>query len=401
MAVSKSLRHQIMRRDNHTCRYCGAQAPDVKLTIDHVTPQTLGGQDVPENLVAACVDCNAGKSASPPDAALVADVDQRAVEWAHAMEIAVEQRAAELAAERGRTDAFDQEWRRWNAGDQEIWRDQNWRPSVLRLLAAGLTDEFLVDAVGIAMRSKVKPADTWRYFCGVCWREVDKIQGKARQLLGVPKTGVAVDPERSLNVPGYGLVTWTEEDEQNWDSHNEQLRELAAQVTARDFVMQMLLGYTGEHPARVQRISEIVSAASAEAERLFDYGVPTPAKITQAEDRLAQYVAEQLVTIPRPVKPQFDDMAVFGALLDAFAEAVGVSDQVRKLADRCLWDGVPAAHDSWREACTRPRSEGLDDDEEDGMPTDAAIAAMHTVIAPDLAEIRARSRQIVVPHGAE
>ncbi|AWN05089.1 HNH endonuclease [Gordonia phage Easley] len=38
MAVSKRLRYEILRRDNHTCRYCGATAPDVPLTVDHVVP---------------------------------------------------------------------------------------------------------------------------------------------------------------------------------------------------------------------------------------------------------------------------------------------------------------------------------------------------------------------------
>ena len=32
MAVSKRLRFEILRRDNHACRYCGQMAPDVKLT---------------------------------------------------------------------------------------------------------------------------------------------------------------------------------------------------------------------------------------------------------------------------------------------------------------------------------------------------------------------------------
>jgi 5-methylcytosine-specific restriction endonuclease McrA len=29
--VSRRLRLEVLRRDGHTCRYCGAQAPDVKL----------------------------------------------------------------------------------------------------------------------------------------------------------------------------------------------------------------------------------------------------------------------------------------------------------------------------------------------------------------------------------
>lgn len=41
MSVSKRLRFEVLRRDNHTCRYCGSSAPEVKLTIDHVVPVAL------------------------------------------------------------------------------------------------------------------------------------------------------------------------------------------------------------------------------------------------------------------------------------------------------------------------------------------------------------------------
>ncbi|MYS16585.1 HNH endonuclease [Streptomyces sp. SID4982] len=76
MAVSKRLRYEILRRDNHACRYCGATAPDVKLNVDHVIPQALGGTDKPDNLVTACADCNSGKTSSLPGADPVMDVDQ-------------------------------------------------------------------------------------------------------------------------------------------------------------------------------------------------------------------------------------------------------------------------------------------------------------------------------------
>ena len=45
MALSKRLRYEILRRDNHTCRYCGASAPDVTLTVDHVVPCLLYTSD--------------------------------------------------------------------------------------------------------------------------------------------------------------------------------------------------------------------------------------------------------------------------------------------------------------------------------------------------------------------
>ncbi|MER6534357.1 HNH endonuclease [Streptomyces sp900105755] len=76
MAVSKRLRYEILRRDNHACRYCGATAPGAKLNVDHVIPQALGGNDKPDNLVTSCADCNAGKTSSMPGAMVVADVDQ-------------------------------------------------------------------------------------------------------------------------------------------------------------------------------------------------------------------------------------------------------------------------------------------------------------------------------------
>lgn len=76
MAVSKRLRYEILRRDNHACRYCGATAPGVKLNVDHVIPQALGGSDKPTNLVTSCAECNGGKTSSMPNAMPVADVDQ-------------------------------------------------------------------------------------------------------------------------------------------------------------------------------------------------------------------------------------------------------------------------------------------------------------------------------------
>ena len=61
MAVSKSLRFDVLRRDEYRCRYCGAKAPHVALEVDHVIPRSRGGEDTLDNLVAACFSCNRGK----------------------------------------------------------------------------------------------------------------------------------------------------------------------------------------------------------------------------------------------------------------------------------------------------------------------------------------------------
>lgn len=49
-------KREILRRDNHTCQYCGQRSH--RMTIDHVLPRRLGGTHWWENLVAACPSCN-------------------------------------------------------------------------------------------------------------------------------------------------------------------------------------------------------------------------------------------------------------------------------------------------------------------------------------------------------
>jgi len=62
MAVRKSIRFEVFKRDGFRCRYCGASPIREPLTIDHVLPRSKGGTDEAENLVTACWSCNSGKS---------------------------------------------------------------------------------------------------------------------------------------------------------------------------------------------------------------------------------------------------------------------------------------------------------------------------------------------------
>ena len=61
--LTNRVRFEILKRDNSTCRYCGAKAPGVELQVDHVHPVSRGGKNELENLVTSCRDCNAGKGA--------------------------------------------------------------------------------------------------------------------------------------------------------------------------------------------------------------------------------------------------------------------------------------------------------------------------------------------------
>ena len=57
-------RKNILKRDNHTCQYCGIRS--VPMTIDHIIPRQRSGEDSWYNLVAACVICNTRKGNRRP-----------------------------------------------------------------------------------------------------------------------------------------------------------------------------------------------------------------------------------------------------------------------------------------------------------------------------------------------
>lgn len=61
-SLSKKTRFEVFKRDKFTCQYCGKQAPDVVLHVDHVVPVAKGGENDIFNLVTSCSDCNLGKS---------------------------------------------------------------------------------------------------------------------------------------------------------------------------------------------------------------------------------------------------------------------------------------------------------------------------------------------------
>jgi hypothetical protein len=179
MAVSRRLRFEILRRDQHTCRYCGAKAPDVTLAVDHVIPITLGGGDEPNNLVTACTPCNAGKSSMPADAAVVEDVDATAVLFARALTVAAERRRADRAAMDAVVQEFGGLWKEFGSPPQP----EDWYASIERFYLAGLDSADLFDFAAIAATSRASWGGIWKYFCGCCWREITDRQELARRLI--------------------------------------------------------------------------------------------------------------------------------------------------------------------------------------------------------------------------
>jgi 5-methylcytosine-specific restriction endonuclease McrA len=65
----KLNRRNIFARDRNLCQYCGQRFPTSELSLDHVLPRSQGGQSLWENLVCACVYCNARKGGRTPEQA--------------------------------------------------------------------------------------------------------------------------------------------------------------------------------------------------------------------------------------------------------------------------------------------------------------------------------------------
>lgn len=195
MSISKRLRYEVLRRDNYSCRYCGATASDgARLTIDHVVPESLGGTDEPGNLVAACRDCNAGKASTRPDEPLVDDAQQAAIRYANAVRQAAADLEAAQAPERDYRNTFHDEWQQFRYGLNYMKGyplPADWEASLNQFHRAGLPIEAVVDAVHMVMaKPAVAPDSKWRYFCGICWNRVRDIHSRALEILATEDDGM-------------------------------------------------------------------------------------------------------------------------------------------------------------------------------------------------------------------
>lgn len=60
---------KLLRRDRHTCAYCGEVFAESHLQAEHIVPDSRGGPYAWMNLVAACADCNGRKGSRTPEEA--------------------------------------------------------------------------------------------------------------------------------------------------------------------------------------------------------------------------------------------------------------------------------------------------------------------------------------------
>lgn len=170
MALSKSKRFEIFKRDGFTCQYCGARPPDVVLEVDHIQPRSKGGDDDELNLLTSCVGCNQGKRAKllaevqpRPDAdAKTLEVQQEIAELRHYQEVvAIRNGLLEETVE-----LLEQAW--WESAPGLDWRPSD---SLLRQFLGRYAAPIIEEALRIVGPKVVTGfvQKEWfdRYFWGV------------------------------------------------------------------------------------------------------------------------------------------------------------------------------------------------------------------------------------------
>lgn len=172
MAISKSLRFDVFRRDKFTCQYCGRTPPDVVLEIDHITPVSQGGDDEPSNLVTSCYDCNRGKGAKILETAIKPrDLDLDYLE--------AEQRLAELERYKKLKRKLDKATAETIFTLQGFFQEQiktSWAPesTSFRWLLYHHDPDQIEHAIVLSSEQAQSgsPTEKWKYACAILrnWR---------------------------------------------------------------------------------------------------------------------------------------------------------------------------------------------------------------------------------------
>ena len=189
--IPKRVRFEVLKRDKFTCQYCGRQAPDVVLNIDHITPVSKGGTNDITNLVTSCFDCNSGKT----DIELSDDA-------------AVKKQKAQLDLMQERREQLEMmhEWQMHltesSITEATIVSDVVRKLSGMNLSETGmktagkLVKQFginlVCDATRIAFEKYSNPENAWSEVGGICWCKTHKTCYNCKLFIG-RKSGGLID----------------------------------------------------------------------------------------------------------------------------------------------------------------------------------------------------------------
>jgi hypothetical protein len=170
VALKKSLRFNVFKRDSFACQYCGATPPGVVLEVDHIHPVSQGGKNTLDNLITACFDCNRGKGAG-----LLSSLPESVAEKAALMAEKLEQlKAFErlIKAKRKHEEKLiDDVQSAFQMHFDGFSFNPKFRESV-RLFLQKLPSHTVADYMHLACTRIPRRDDAIKYFCGICWKTI-------------------------------------------------------------------------------------------------------------------------------------------------------------------------------------------------------------------------------------
>jgi len=165
--LSKKVRFDVFKRDSFICQYCGGTPPAIVLEVDHITPVSKGGENIADNLITACFDCNRGKGAEELSVA----------------PLTVVMKAAILAEREDQLKEFNKLLKRKKSHQNKIiegveglfttytgmYFSDKFRESIRINFVEKLSVDQLEGAISRACMKCDSPEAASKYFCGICW----------------------------------------------------------------------------------------------------------------------------------------------------------------------------------------------------------------------------------------
>jgi hypothetical protein len=170
-AISQKTRFEVFKRDGFKCMYCGAHPPGVLLHVDHVIAVAEGGANDMGNLVTSCDVCNQGKGAR----ALTSVPQSLELQAAQVAEREEQLRGYAKVMEARRRRLEKETWEVMfvmRPAENSVPRDE--MQSVKRFIEK-LGYHEVLEAAEIAMAAPISYRKTFKYFCGICWNKLRKI----------------------------------------------------------------------------------------------------------------------------------------------------------------------------------------------------------------------------------
>lgn len=174
VALSKSLRFKIFQRDLFTCNYCGSKPPMVVLEVDHIIPVVKGGDNMEENLITSCFDCNRGKSTK--SLTQIPESKSLNLELLKEKELQLKEynKIVEKIRKRINSEIEDVADLFTELFDYKYSLSENFKKVSVKWFIEKIGKYETLDAIRIAHSRNFDADRTVLYFCGICRNKIKK-----------------------------------------------------------------------------------------------------------------------------------------------------------------------------------------------------------------------------------